>query len=85
MDQAIQVVGAVLILVAFAANQRGLMGTHEARYLWPNFLGSAILAGIALHNGDIGFLLLEGIWSIVSAWGLVQLARGRTPGGGSPA
>lgn len=76
----IQVVGALLILVAFTANQRGAMGTHERRYLWLNFVGSLILTGIALHNGDVGFLLLEGVWSIVSAWGLVALARGREPG-----
>ncbi len=80
MDQVIQVVGALLILVAFAANQRGLMGPHERRYLWLNLLGSLILTGIALHNRDIGFLMLEGVWAIVSAWGLVQLARGKEPG-----
>lgn len=80
MDQVIQVVGALLILVAFAANQRGVMGPHERRYLWLNLLGSVILTGIAIHNVDYGFLLLEGVWAIVSAWGLISLARGREPG-----
>lgn len=82
MDQVIQVVGAILILVAFAANQRGAMGPHQRSYLWLNFLGSVILAATAIYNHDVGFILLEGVWAAVSLWGLVQVARGR---GGDPA
>lgn len=79
MDQVIQVAGALLILIAYIANQRGTMGPYERRYLWLNFVGSLILTGIAIHNGDLGFLLLEGVWTIVSLWGLVRIARGRAP------
>jgi len=75
MNQIIQVIGALMILVAFAANQRGAMSPHERSYLWLNFAGSAILAAIAIHNRDAGFILLEGVWAIVSLWGIAQLAR----------
>ena len=40
---------------------------------------SLVLTGVALNESDWGFLLLEAVWAIVSAWGRVQFARGRTP------
>jgi hypothetical protein len=79
MDQLIQIVGAVLILIAFIAAQAGRLSPHAVSYVVLNLVGSLVLTGIALHNGDLGFLLLEAVWAIVSAWSLVQLARGRQP------
>jgi hypothetical protein len=34
---------------------------------------------LAAMDSDWGFLLLEGVWAIVSAWALLELARGREP------
>jgi len=79
MESAIQIVGAVLILVGFIASQRGLMSPHSLTYLVLNFVGSAILAVLAAMHSDWGFLLLEGVWALVSGWALIELARGREP------
>ena len=79
MESAIQIVGAVLILVGFIASQRGLMSPHSLSYLVLNFVGSAILAVLAAMHSDWGFLLLEGVWALVSGWALIELARGREP------
>jgi hypothetical protein len=79
MDQLIQIVGALLILSAFAAAQFGAMDPHSKVYLVLNLVGSAILAGLAWDQRQWGFLLLEFVWAVVSLWGLVQLQRGRTP------
>jgi hypothetical protein len=70
MDQLIQVVGALLILVAFAAAQFGAMDPHSRAYLVLNFVGSLILAVLAWEERQWGFLLLETVWAIVSLWGL---------------
>ncbi len=75
MDQVIQVVGALLILAAFAAVQFERMRPDSRLYLVLNLVGSAILAGLAVHEELWGFLLLEGVWAIVSAWGLMQALR----------
>ena len=83
MESVIQVVGAVLILVGFIAAQRGTMSPHSLTYLVLNFVGSAILATLAAMHSDWGFLLLEGVWALVSAWSLLELARGRQPTGGA--
>ncbi len=37
------------------------------------------LAVLAAMHSDWGFLLLEGVWAIVSAYSLIELARGREP------
>jgi hypothetical protein len=77
--QLIQIAGSLLILAAFAASQAGRLPIDSQLYLVLNFIGSAILAVLAWIDQQWGFLLLEGVWAIVSLWSLVQLVRGRTP------
>jgi membrane-bound ClpP family serine protease len=75
MDQVIQVIGALLILTAFAAVQFERMETSSQLYLALNLVGSAILAVLALRTSQWGFVLLEGVWAIVSAIGLLAARR----------
>lgn len=70
MDQLVQVVGALLILVAFGAVQFERMRPDSRLYLGLNLLGSAILAVLAVAGAQWGFVLLESVWAVVSAWGL---------------
>ena len=79
MDQIFQIAGAILILVAFAANQRGTMSPHSRVYLTLNLVGSVVLAVVALLDSDLGFLLLEAVWAVVSAVGLFRVLRGSPP------
>ena len=75
MDQVIQVIGALLILAAFAAVQFERMEPSSRLYLALNLVGSAILAVLALRTSQWGFVLLEGVWAIVSAMGLWAALR----------
>jgi len=75
VDQLIQIVGALLILTAFAAVQFNRMRPDSRVYLALNLIGSAILAVLAWFESQWGFLLLEGVWAVVSAWGLAQALR----------
>lgn len=80
MDQLVQVVGALLILAGFAAVQFERMRPDSRLYLALNLAGSAILAVLAWIETQWGFLLLEGVWAIVSAWGLwLALFGGDSP------
>jgi hypothetical protein len=70
--QIIQVVGSLLILAAFAAAQRGAVSQSSPTYLVLNLVGSTVLAVIAVRETQIGFLLLEGCWALISARSLAQ-------------
>ena len=71
MGPFIQIIGAVLVLAGFVLAQRGVLTHTCAAYLVLNLIGSAVLAGDALLQRQWGFLLLESVWAVVSAAGLV--------------
>ena len=75
MDQLVQVAGALLVLAGFALTQLGVLDTRATSYLLVNVVGAGILAVLAWHERQWGFLLLEGVWALVAAGGLVARAR----------
>ncbi|MPZ49885.1 MAG: hypothetical protein GEU75_11440 [Dehalococcoidia bacterium] len=83
MLQLLQILGALAILIAFALGQLRLLSQHSIVYLVLNLIGSAVLAVLAYIEELWGFLLLEGVWAIVSAVSLIALLRGsRDPADG---
>jgi hypothetical protein len=77
MGQAVQIAGAVAVLLAFAGAQFGLLDQRSRAYLVANLVGSAVLAVDAYLERQWGFLLLEGVWAAVSAWALARELRRR--------
>jgi hypothetical protein len=69
--------GAVYIFAAFTLGQLRLLDQHSLV-----LVGSAVLAVIAFVDERWGFLLLEGVWSIVSAVSLVGVLRCGQEGAG---
>ncbi len=71
--QIFSVVGALLILSAYGANHLGYMGPERRIYSIVNLFGSTVLAIVAAIEKQWGFLLLEGVWALISAWSFVRL------------
>jgi hypothetical protein len=72
--QLVSVLGSLLVLVAYVANQFGYLSAKGLAYAFANIVGSGILAVIAALEAQWGFLVLEGAWALVS---LVAVVRQR--------
>jgi hypothetical protein len=77
--QVISVVGALAILLAYAANQFGWTDASNLWYQFANLLGGGILTVVAVIEVQLGFILLEGAWALISLWGIVRILRGKPP------
>jgi hypothetical protein len=73
--QLLQLVGAILVLAGFTLAQVRVLDPQSIPYLILNFVGAAILAALALEERQWGFLLLEGVWTLVSLGGLINRLR----------
>ena len=65
-------VGALLILVAYLGHQLKWMDARKATYNILNAIGSAILAYVAFHPFQIGFVVLEVAWVLISVYALFR-------------
>jgi hypothetical protein len=70
--QAASFSGALLILIAYGGHQLGWMNPRSAIYNILNAAGSAILGYIALHPFQLGFVVLESVWVLISLYALVR-------------
>ena len=75
MFQVVSVVGALLILAPFAASQLDRLAVRSVAYQAMNLAGSGALTLVAVVERQYGFILLEGVWAVMSAVGLLGVLR----------
>ena len=66
----VQVIGSILILIGFVFSQLGKLQTTSLNYLLLTAIGALILGIDAFIGKQWGFVLLEGVWSLVTIQGL---------------
>ncbi len=80
---ALQIVGilsGIGIVGAFAALQFELVGIRDLRYLFANLISAGGLTTVAVIDGQYGFIISNGFWTLVAAVGIVRVARRRPSG-----
>lgn len=75
MLQVVSILGALAILGAYAADQLGWINPSRLSYSVANFVGAGILTFVAVVDEQIGFIVLQGAWTLVSLWGIVRNLR----------
>jgi hypothetical protein len=73
----VQIVGSLLILAAYVSALLGRLDQRTYTYLAANAVGSAVLTATAVIGREWGFILLEGVWALVSLATLLRKASGR--------
>jgi hypothetical protein len=77
LEQIVQLIGAFLVLGGFAGLQLGKFDVRSVRYLLLNAVGSGLLAIVAIHDREWGFILLESVWTMVALLGLMRVVTNR--------
>jgi hypothetical protein len=72
LDQLVSLIGAALILAAYVALQRGWLPREGRAYNALNFAGSSLLTYAAVRNWNLGFIILEGAWALLSLPGTIR-------------
>jgi hypothetical protein len=75
--QALSIVGALAVLGAFAAHQLGWISPSRLSYALANFLGAGVLTVVAVVEGQVGFIVLQGAWTLIGLWGAAAILRSR--------
>jgi hypothetical protein len=69
MGQAVQLVGALLIISAYLSYQQDRLRLDSVKFLALNMVGAGILSVVAFVDRQYGFLILEGMWTWVAGRG----------------
>ena len=77
MGQAVQLVGALLIVGAYVSYTKGRLRLDSVQFLGMNMIGAGILTVVAFLDDLYGFLLLEFVWTWVSARGFRRALKAK--------
>ncbi len=77
MGQWVQILGALLIISAYVSWQQKRLALDSVQFMAMNMIGALILTVVAAVNDDYGFLILEGMWTWVSARGLRRALKAK--------
>ena len=78
--QIVQITLALPIVAAYGLVQVGVVRLHDFSYLTTNLVCSVGLAVTAVLTIQLGFVITNVLWVVVSTSGLIALARQRSGG-----
>ena len=75
VGQVVSTLGAVMILLGYFCLQTGRLKETALPYLHLNLAGGALLFYVSVLTGQIGFILLEGAWVLVTIFAYFRRRR----------
>ena len=79
--QVVSIIGALLVLGAYGAHQARRLHAHTISYQLMNLFGGFFLFLAALTSRQLGLMVVEGSWTLISVGGLwrvlVSLSRAK--------
>ena len=66
-----------MVLIAYGAHQAERLPKDTYAYQLLNLFGGALLVTAAFTTRQAGLILMEGAWTLLSAYGLIKLATRR--------
>jgi hypothetical protein len=68
-------IGVAILLIAFFLNVSNVIQSDGFLYLFLNFIGAGISCAASVMLKYIPFMIMEAIWTIVSAVGIMNCYR----------
>ncbi len=65
-------IGVSILLIAFVLNQRRTISEHSRAFLAMNLIGALMCGYSAWLVRFMPFVVLENVWALVAAWGLLR-------------
>lgn len=65
-------IGVTILLIAYLLNLGKMIKQDSATYLFLNVLGAGIACFASVLLNYLPFIILEGCWTLVSAFGLIS-------------
>jgi hypothetical protein len=78
LNQLLSIAGAILILVAYTLLQAKRIPFDSLTYQIMNAVGGMFLCTAAVWLRQYGFILLEGVWTLISVVGLWRVVTRRS-------
>jgi hypothetical protein len=75
--QVISIIGALMVLVAYAGHQIKWLRADMYSYQLLNLCGGAALFLAAITTRQAGLIIMEGAWTVISAGGLWRVLMSR--------
>ena len=76
-SQAISLIGAALLLGAYAGNQTKKLSEDMVSYQVMNLIGATLLCLAAIGVRQLGLIAVEGAWALISVFGLIRVLRSK--------
>jgi hypothetical protein len=68
-------IGVTILLIAYFLNLTDKIGKDSLVYLQMNFIGAGLTCLASVLMNYLPFIILEGSWTIVSAFGILKTVR----------